>query len=67
MFRAILLTLTLGSVGAATQATDHVRIVEAFAAAFNARDVDAMLALAHDDIEWLSVDGAQVSVETAER
>lgn len=65
MFCTILLTLLLAPAGAAAQSMDHARIVEAFAAAFNARDVDAMLALAHDDIEWLSVDGAKVSVETA--
>ena len=44
---------------------DHARTVEAFVAAFNARDIDAMLALATDDIEWLSVDGTAVSVETS--
>jgi hypothetical protein len=44
---------------------DNARAVEAFVAAFNARDVDAMLALATDDIAWLSIDGTAVSVETS--
>ena len=46
-------------------APDHSQTVQAFVAAFNARDVDAMLALVTDDIEWLSVDGASVAVETS--
>ena len=65
MLGALLLALILGTVGPSAQSTDHARLVEAFVAAFNARDIDAMLALAHDDVEWLSVDGAKVSVETA--
>ena len=39
--------------------------VRAFVAAFNARDVDGMLALATDGVEWASVDGAKVTIETA--
>lgn len=32
-------------------------LAHAYTNAFNARDVDAMLALATDDIEWISLDG----------
>ncbi|MDQ3068281.1 MAG: nuclear transport factor 2 family protein [Acidobacteriota bacterium] len=39
--------------------------MRAFVAAFNARDIEAMLALADDAIEWISVDGAKLSTETA--
>lgn len=39
-------------------------IVARFVEAFNAHDVDAMIALAHDDIEWLSVSGAAITIET---
>lgn len=45
--------------------TDHAATVRNFVAAFNARDIDAMLALATDDVEWASVDGAKVGIETA--
>lgn len=38
--------------------------VERFIAAYNAHDVDAMLGLAHPRIQWLSVDGDTVTVET---
>lgn len=37
--------------------------VERFIAAYNAHDVDAMLGLAHPEIQWLSVAGDTVSVE----
>ena len=39
---------------------EHVR-------AFNAGDVDAMAKMQHPNIEWLSVKGAEVSVEVAGR
>jgi len=45
--------------------TNPAAIVKALASAFNAHDVDAMLALVTDDVEWLSVDGRQVAVEAA--
>jgi hypothetical protein len=38
--------------------------VRAFVAAFNERDLDRMLALADEKIQWLSVDGAKLAVET---
>ncbi len=38
--------------------------VRAFVDAFNARDIDGMLALAEENLQWLSVDGAKISVET---
>jgi hypothetical protein len=38
--------------------------VRSFVDAFNARNVEAMLAVAADDIQRLSVDGARVSTET---
>lgn len=41
--------------------------VRAFVAAFNARDLDALLAGADEGIEWLSIDGAKISVETQGR
>ena len=44
--------------------TSSEQQVRSFVDAFNARNVDGMLALAADDIQWLSVDGAKVSTET---
>jgi len=38
--------------------------VREFVEAFNARDIDAMLGLADENVQWLSVDGAKVSVHT---
>ncbi len=40
------------------------RQVRAFVDAFNTRNIDGMLALASDAVQWLSVDGAKVGVET---
>lgn len=39
-------------------------VVERYLAAYNDHDVAAMLALAHPDIQWLSIDGDRVRVET---
>jgi len=44
---------------------DHAATVRSFVAAFNAQDIDRMLALAAVDIEWISVDGAKIAIETA--
>lgn len=38
--------------------------VQAFIEAFNARDIDLMLALADENIQWLSVAGTKILVET---
>ena len=43
---------------------DPEKQVREFIAAFNARDIDLMLGLADENIQWLMVDGAKVSVET---
>jgi hypothetical protein len=40
-------------------------VVERFVAAYNRHEVEAMLALAHPEIQWLSVEGEKISVETA--
>lgn len=54
--------LALGSPPSWAQSPDE--IVERYMAAYNDHDVEAMLELVHPDIQWLSVDGDQVSVET---
>lgn len=40
------------------------KLVERFVEAFNRHDVEALVALAHEEIEWLSVAGAEISIET---
>lgn len=44
---------------------DPKPVVERFLEAFNRHDVEAMLALAHPDVQWLSVNGDRISVETS--
>lgn len=41
------------------------RIVEQFISAYNAHDVGAMLAFVHPDVQWLSVEGDTVLVQTS--
>lgn len=43
------------------------RLVARFIEAFNAQDVDAMGRLVTDDVQWLSIDGKSVAVETGTR
>ncbi len=39
-------------------------LVERFIAAFNAHEISSMLALVSPDVQWLSVDGDSVTVQT---
>jgi len=48
-----------------TQNTEAENNIRQFVAAYNAKDLDRMMTLAHDDITWLSIDGEQTSVMTA--
>ncbi|MEL6875540.1 MAG: nuclear transport factor 2 family protein [Pseudomonadota bacterium] len=43
---------------------DHKALVEKYTAAFNTRDVDAMGALMHPDIQWIMISGAKSEVAT---
>ncbi|MGX5913770.1 nuclear transport factor 2 family protein [Aliidiomarina sp. Khilg15.8] len=45
-------------------ANDRIDRVNEFVAAFNAQDSDAMAELVADDVQWLSVDGEEILVET---
>ncbi len=40
------------------------KLVARFLEAFNAQDVDAMALLVTDNVQWLSIDGNSVAVET---
>ena len=51
--------------GGAAAPPSPAETVRAFVAAFNTRDVEAMLALADDTIEWGTVDGKTIAMETS--
>ena len=58
------LALPLAAVAQAPE-PDSKQVVERFLEAFNRHDVEAMLALAHPDVQWLTVAGDKISVDTA--
>ncbi len=45
-------------------ASRHIQTVEKFIAAFNAHDSSAMAGLVAEDVDWLSIDGDKVDIET---
>ena len=62
---ALVLTVCAGLVsGAPSGAAESRELITSYVDHFNSRDLDALLALAHEDVEWLSVNGAEVTVET---
>lgn len=65
LFTAFLLCISATTVSA--DEVDHAATVEAYVAAFNAQDSAAMARMVTDDVQWLTVNGASVSVETAGR
>ena len=60
-----LLVLCFVSTAEFAAAQTHSDVVTKFVDAFNARSIDAMLALATDDVEWVNVDGTKLTLETA--
>ncbi|QTD54919.1 nuclear transport factor 2 family protein [Parasphingorhabdus cellanae] len=62
----MMLMLLPVSVAAETTAppSDHQQLVERYTAAFNARDVNAMAALMHPGIQWITISGDQSKVTT---
>ena len=47
-----------------TPEAEHVQTVRGFIAAFNAHDVDTMAKFVAEDVQWVSVSAASVSIET---
>ena len=47
----------------ATVVKNQAQIVYGYIAAFNARDINAMLEMVTDDVQWLSIDGDKITVE----
>jgi hypothetical protein len=62
----VIFSLSINSVTGTSESPifDHEKQVRDFVAAFNARDLSKMLELTDDDIKWLSINGAKISIET---
>ncbi len=62
----MMLLLLPVSIAAETPAepSEHQQLVEKYTAAFNARDVNAMAALMHPGIQWITISGDQSKVTT---
>lgn len=58
------LLLTSPKATAADEPKSNETRVRDYVAAYNAKDLDGMLSMVTDDIQWLSVDGDKVAVET---
>lgn len=52
-----------GTASRSPQAVANIERLKAYNAAFNRHDVDAMMSMVSQDIEWLSVNGAAMAVE----
>ena len=65
--RLLLGILFLLCTSVAANEVDHAALVEDYVAAFNAQDSAAMARMVTDDVQWLSVNGDSVAVETAGR
>jgi|SRR5690554_2479272 len=65
-FRSVLFVLCLWPLAFAQAAdnSNHEQRVHDYIAAFNARDVDAMMSIVTDDVQWLTVSGTTVVTET---
>ncbi len=47
----------------ATSDNAHEKLVRDFVAAFNARELDSMLSMVNEKVQWLNLNGSNVSVE----
>lgn len=62
----IALVFLLGN-SAFAQNRELEKKVRSFIAAFNSRNIDAMMSIAHDDIRWFTVAGDKITTETANK
>lgn len=60
---ALLLTLLL-IVSSNVEADDYTKTVKFFVSAFNAKNIDDMLSATTPDVQWMSVAGHTLSIET---
>lgn len=44
---------------------EHAQVVREFIAAFNAHDAAAMAKFVTEDVQWLSIEGEKISIETS--
>ena len=61
--RIVALPFILALTVCAAETDPRLQVVQKLVEAFNAQDVDAMAAQVTEDIEWLSIRGAAISVE----
>lgn len=59
-----LMALFVLAVSSIAQAQSPEEVVERYMAAYNDHDIEAMLALVDADVQWLSIDGERIRVET---
>ncbi len=59
---AAALTLSACAHAPVTAMSSELRTASAYVDAYNSRDLPAMLALMHDEVQWLSVNGSKVDV-----
>ena len=63
IFLVAVATASLGS-GRATAQAERETLVREFVAAFNTRNIDAMLRAVDENVQWLSVNETKVTIET---
>lgn len=61
---ALLALLCLPAFAAAQPPKSNEQLVRDYVSAFNNREIDTMLAMVTDDVQWLSVAGDKISVDT---
>ncbi|WP_258808127.1 nuclear transport factor 2 family protein [Pseudidiomarina sp. CB1] len=66
-FMMLTVLFLIGLFSAQATEVDRAVMVEKYIEAFNAQDSEAMARMVTDDVQWLTVNGAMVSVETAGR
>ena len=67
LFVALVMVLAVSAArdsSASRSKPHHESQVRDFVAAFNDRNLDSMLSMADENIQWLSIDGAKITVET---
>jgi len=58
------INMSLAASFAVDKQKSNEQIVRDYVAAFNSRDVDAMLSMVTEDIQWLTVAGDKLAIET---
>ena len=64
LFLAVAVVFLVASGHPVNSSVEKEKRVREFVAAFNARNIDGMLALVDEDVQWLSINGPKVTIET---